>query len=374
MTVVAVVALALFGIVGAIAPRADSIGDANHATTTATTQPVAVVIASPAASAGATAAVTGASPTPQASATGDTDTDDESGAAAGSSFVPTATGALPPSGAGSPADRLPGEPDPTLTPGALNPAITQSTIHSTICVSGWTATIRPSESYTNSLKVKQIGQYGYTNTSTAGYEEDHLISLELGGAPADARNLWPEPYTASLADGRPTGAHTKDGFETKLKKEVCAGALTLAAAQAAIGDHWVHAYYSIALSTPVSIAPPAPPAPAQPVGTPVGTPYIAPAPAGINVAFTTFTSPAARNSNAVVGVQTAPGAGCSIVVEYKSGPSKAAGLGPQTSDSNGAASWTWKVGVNTTPGSWPVTVTCTANGSSASATQDLQVD
>jgi hypothetical protein len=143
---------------------------------------------------------------------------------------------------------LPGEPDPLLTPGSLNPAVTQATIGSTICVSGWTATIRPSESFTNRLKVQQIDQYGYGNTSTAAYEEDHLISLELGGAPTDSRNLWPEPYAISLADGRPAGAHTKDTFETKLKNEVCAGSITLAGAQADIGDHWVHAFYGIPVS------------------------------------------------------------------------------------------------------------------------------
>ncbi|MGW4529241.1 hypothetical protein [Amycolatopsis sp. NPDC004378] len=34
-------------------------------------------------------------------------------------------------------------PDPACTPGALNPDVTQASIGSTICVSGWTATIRP---------------------------------------------------------------------------------------------------------------------------------------------------------------------------------------------------------------------------------------
>jgi len=38
----------------------------------------------------------------------------------------------------------------------LNPAVTQSTIDQTICVSGWTATVRPPESNTESLKRKQI--------------------------------------------------------------------------------------------------------------------------------------------------------------------------------------------------------------------------
>jgi hypothetical protein len=195
-------------------------------------------------SAGAGAPAASATASPVASAQ---DGDDETGASAGASFAANATGVLPPSNGASSADRLPGEPDPALTPGALNPAVTQATINSTICVSGWTATIRPSESFTNALKVKQIGQYGYTDTKTSSYEEDHLISLELGGAPADARNLWPEPYTDSLSDGRPTGAHTKDALETKLKTEVCAGTITLAEGQSEIGDHWVHAYYAIAL-------------------------------------------------------------------------------------------------------------------------------
>ena len=184
------------------------------------------------------------------------DSDDEDGGVAGSSFAPAEKGVLPPPAAGSPSDRLPGEPDAALTPGALNPAVTQATIHATICVSGWTATIRPSSSFTTALKIKQMVEYGYSDTRTSSYEEDHLISLELGGASADPRNLWPEPYAATLADGRSTGARTKDGFETKLKSKVCAGTLTLAEAQSSIGIHWVHAYYGIAMvasSTPTPL-------------------------------------------------------------------------------------------------------------------------
>jgi hypothetical protein len=152
--------------------------------------------------------------------------------------VPTASAAAVPV-------RLPGEPDPALTPGALNPDVTQLTINSTICVANWTATIRPPSSFTTSLKIVQIVQYGYSDTAPASYEEDHLISLQLGGAPADQPNLWPEPYTIGLTDGRSTGARIKDGFETKLKKQVCAGSLSLAAAQAEIGPRWVHAFYGI---------------------------------------------------------------------------------------------------------------------------------
>ncbi len=34
-------------------------------------------------------------------------------------------------------------PDPTRTPGALNPEVRQDTIETTICLRGWTRTIRP---------------------------------------------------------------------------------------------------------------------------------------------------------------------------------------------------------------------------------------
>lgn len=39
-------------------------------------------------------------------------------------------------------------PDPQLTPGVTNPDVTQATIDKTICVPGWTKTIRPPASYT----------------------------------------------------------------------------------------------------------------------------------------------------------------------------------------------------------------------------------
>ncbi|MGW7542359.1 hypothetical protein ACWGKQ_14760 [Streptomyces sp. NPDC054770] len=126
-------------------------------------------------------------------------------------------------------------PDPKCTPGAYYSAVTQSTIGSTICVSGWTATVRPPTSYTNPLKVQGIIDYGYTDTSTADYEEDHLVPLELGGSPTATTNLWPEPYSGTKT------ATTKDGVETKLKNAVCAGTITLASARSAIKTNWTTA-------------------------------------------------------------------------------------------------------------------------------------
>ena len=179
--------------------------------------------------------------------------DEDDGATASAAAILSNPASMDPTATA--AGRLAGEPDPALTPGALNPAVTEATIGTTICVSGWTATIRPPASYTTSLKVQQIARYGYTDTSTTAYEEDHLIPLQLGGAPSDPLNLWPQPYAARLPDGRDVGARVKDAFETLLKRQVCAGTLTLGAAQAEIGIHWVHAYYGMPVAVDSSIAP-----------------------------------------------------------------------------------------------------------------------
>jgi hypothetical protein len=111
--------------------------------------------------------------------------------------------------------------DPVRTPGVLNPNVTQANIRSTVCRHGWTETIRPPVSYTNALKTKQMRRYGETG-SLSDYQEDHLISLELGGNPTDPRNLWPEPYPR---------ASDVDQIENELNAEVCSGQLTLAEAQ-----------------------------------------------------------------------------------------------------------------------------------------------
>lgn len=135
-------------------------------------------------------------------------------------------------------------PDPSCTPGALNSDVTQDTIDSTICVSGWTATVRPPTSYTNPLKVQQIAEYGYSDTSTADYEEDHFVLLELGGNPTDPHNLWPEPRY----DGSGDTSYTKDHVENTLKRAVCNGTVSLADAQNAIITNWTTALSSLGLS------------------------------------------------------------------------------------------------------------------------------
>lgn len=58
--------------------------------------------------------------------------------------------------------------------------------------------------------------------------------------------------------------------------------------------------------------------------------------------------------DAMVEIHTKPGVLGTIQVDYLSGPSRAKGLYPKTSDPSGDIIWTWKVGTRTTPGKWPV--------------------
>lgn len=195
----------------------------------------------PAVSPSATATATAASPsaTPSASVTA-------SPSPAAISPAPTPTDAMASSdGKGSLTVNAAGAalPDKAKTPGVANPNVTQANIRQTICVSGWTTTVRPSSSVTTTLKERQLtAGYNYQgDTNPADYEEDHLIPLELGGAPADPANLWPDPYNIS------DGAKVKDTVENKLHDLVCAGSLSLATAQQAIASDWWAAYETYAV-------------------------------------------------------------------------------------------------------------------------------
>lgn len=138
---------------------------------------------------------------------------------------------------------------PTV-PGATNPAVTQATINKTICVRGWTATIRPPASYTTALKIKQLKALGWSDQSPADYEEDHLISLELGGNPTSEQNLWPQSYKTS------PNAKDKDRVENQLKAQICAGKITLAQAQKDISGDWTKFIQSPTLGSATTMTDP----------------------------------------------------------------------------------------------------------------------
>jgi hypothetical protein len=73
------------------------------------------------------------------------------------------------------------------------------------------------------------------------------------------------------------------------------------------------------------------------------------------------TSPARRNAEASLIARVAPARRCTIAVLYKSGPSHAQGLGPER-PVRGFVVWKWRVGGNTTLGTWPIHVNCGGAG------------
>ena len=123
-------------------------------------------------------------------------------------------------------------PDARCTPGAIDPHVTQRNLAQTICDSGYSERVRPSESITEPEKRASLRAYG-DHRPLHDYEYDHLVSLELGGAPNDPRNLWPEPGASP---------NRKDRLEDRLHELVCTHRLALARAQSAIAGDWVAAY------------------------------------------------------------------------------------------------------------------------------------
>lgn len=123
-------------------------------------------------------------------------------------------------------------PDPFCTPGEIDPRVTQENIYQTICVSGYTRTVRPSSSKMRRMKLESMAEYGVAEKDPGGFEYDHLISLQLGGSPSDERNLWPEPDDAP---------NPKDAIEGRLHDLVCEGEISLAEAQERIAQNWLTA-------------------------------------------------------------------------------------------------------------------------------------
>lgn len=120
-------------------------------------------------------------------------------------------------------------PDRSCTPGAIDPVVTQANIGATICRSGYTDTVRPPESQTETFKW-DVAEPAYGQHHVYG-ELDHLVPLELGGA-NDARNLWVE--AGSLPN-------SKDDVENALNKAVCDGRVPLREAQREIARNWLKA-------------------------------------------------------------------------------------------------------------------------------------
>lgn len=127
-------------------------------------------------------------------------------------------------------------PSPIYTPGAVDATKTTEIL----CAKGYsTKSVRPPASYTDKLKREQMKAWGLPGNA-GDYEEDHLISLELGGDPKSPKNLWPEAYLPK------PGAREKDKLEDRLHKCVCSGKTKLEDAQQMIRTNWLLYYQQLA--------------------------------------------------------------------------------------------------------------------------------
>lgn len=135
-------------------------------------------------------------------------------------------------------------PDPATTPGVLNPAVTQANIKSTICVPGWTKTVRPAASFTDKLR-SAMTPPGHKPSDGEG---DHRLPIEDGGMPGPQprddpaqialfqKTFWWEVYADRY------GARVKDRVETAIHREICSGRITLDQGQSALLGNWLMAY------------------------------------------------------------------------------------------------------------------------------------
>jgi hypothetical protein len=123
--------------------------------------------------------------------------------------------------------------DVSASHGATDPAVTQANIHQTICVKGYTATVRPPLSYTAPIKRAQIAKLpASVSHKSSDYELDHWVPLEVGGAPSNRANLVLQAWAG------PQGAHAKDQVENRVHAEVCSGKVTLAVGQECFLVNW----------------------------------------------------------------------------------------------------------------------------------------
>ncbi len=132
-------------------------------------------------------------------------------------------------------------PDSACTPGAVDTSATWERL----CTRSTREVRRTKESIVRAV----FASYGVSREDGVPRENDHVISLELGGAENDPANFFPQAYEdeakleAGLLSDDELGAHAKDKVENWLHARVCRRELVLADAQRMIATDWVAVYH-----------------------------------------------------------------------------------------------------------------------------------
>lgn len=116
--------------------------------------------------------------------------------------------------------------------GAFDSHVTQENIHTTICVPGYSASVRPSRQWSAAAKTRLLKQAGIPKAQRGHFQLDHVVPLEVGGCPACPENLMLQPLNGLY------GAKEKDKIENRMHREVCSGKRTLETAQACFIEDW----------------------------------------------------------------------------------------------------------------------------------------
>lgn len=121
-------------------------------------------------------------------------------------------------------------------PQLLDGRVTQQSVADTICRPGYADTVSPPFDEAMALKDRLLAQRGIDPDDGADYALDRRVPVVLGGSPDAAANFDLLPWAGH------SGERRKALLAVRLKRCVCAGAMSLAAAQSAIAGDWVHAY------------------------------------------------------------------------------------------------------------------------------------
>jgi hypothetical protein len=114
-------------------------------------------------------------------------------------------------------------PDPRLTPGVADPALTKAVICDPKFRTGKHRAVGPAE------KRQACLAYGITHGCPGSqWELDHSIAIYDGGANVIG-NIWPEPIAQ---------ARRKDVLERRVHKSICSDAITLPEGQRMLAHDW----------------------------------------------------------------------------------------------------------------------------------------